>query len=207
MSPGRLVAVAAPLLATAILVNAYFALSESRRWELHTYEILHAVSAATEALDQAVLRQQSFVLTGDETVLGGFHAALQRLVPAMASIAELTVQDPRQRTVLAGARPLIDTGLGLLAAGVMRTQAMGVDLEAARIRAAAIEAQFSRVRGVFDALADEQRRLLAERGEASARAERGLAVGAVLTGLCALASFYVVVSGRRRTDRAEDRRA
>jgi CHASE3 domain sensor protein len=204
LTPGRLLPILAPLLATIVLWGSYFALSESRRWELHTYEVLRAVGAASQGVDEVVLRQQNFVLTGDPVVLDTFQRSLQRLVPAMQAIARLTADNPRQQAAVAAARPLMDAALGALTAGVAEMQPPEFSRQQQRLRVASIDTHVARLHAAFDALAQEEHRLLVTRGAASDRAHLLMAIGGLLTAVAFLASAYVAIFSRRRSDRRRD---
>ncbi len=194
--------VAAPVLSAAILVHACIALSTSRRWELHTYEVLQSISAATQTLDEAVRRQQNYILTGDRSALALLYVTFERLHASLSAIARLTADNPRQQASIAEGRPVLDGALRLVAQGVARRHAGEVDREEAGTLWARLDAEVAQVKLVFDRLADEEHALLLDRAEASRDAEFGLILGAVATGLLALASLATAIGELRKEDDA-----
>jgi CHASE3 domain sensor protein len=91
-------------MATAILVfvgwQSYRStglLVEAASWRDHTYEVLNSLDETIGQLSDAETGQRGYLLTGDETYLEPYRAAIKTVNQTVARLKNLTSDNPHQQ--------------------------------------------------------------------------------------------------------------
>src|SRR5229473_6124946 len=108
-------------IATAILVfvgwqsyrnTARFA--EASEWRKHTYEVLRNLDETVARLVDAETGQRGYLLTGQESYLEPYRAAIQSVGQTIGNLNSLTSDNPNQQKRIQILRPLVEKKLGEL---------------------------------------------------------------------------------------------
>src|SRR5216684_472013 len=108
-------------IATAILVfvgwqsyrnTARFA--EASEWRKHTYDVLRNIDAIVAGLVDAETGQRGYLLTGQESYLEPYRAAIQNVGQTIGNLNSLTSDNPNQQKRIQILRPLVEKKLGEL---------------------------------------------------------------------------------------------
>ncbi|HXO15351.1 MAG TPA: CHASE3 domain-containing protein [Steroidobacteraceae bacterium] len=163
-------------------------------WRQHTYEVIGEVRGLLNALIDAETGERGYLLTGDAGFLAPFRSGAAAVGPRLASLRQLTADNPRQQGRLDALEPLARAELAQLEDAVDvrgRAGASGVSL------AASIESRrlMDRLRARVADLEDEEAHLLAWRDRALQAAIRqnglSLAGGALASALLLGAAFWL----------------
>jgi PAS domain S-box-containing protein len=105
-------------IATAILIfvgwQSYRStglLVEAAHWRDHTYEVLNSLDETVGQLSDAETGQRGYLLTGDETYLEPYRAAIQTVDQTLARLKNLTSDNPSQQKHIQALAPLIEKKL------------------------------------------------------------------------------------------------
>ena len=129
----------------------------------HTYKVEVALGQAQVLIEQGEATRRGYLLAQQPIYLDAYRDFEARLAPALADIAQLTRDNPRQRRDLAAYRRQIDA---LVAARRQTIALVQARRGAAAIRSFAAEARFRRsfaIRATVGRMLAEERRLLALR--------------------------------------------
>src|SRR5258708_2259852 len=108
-------------IATAILVfvgwqsyrnTARFA--EASEWRKHTYDVLRNIDAIVAGLVDAETGQRGYLLTGQESYLEPYRAAIQNVGQTIGNLNSLTSDNPNQQKRIQILGPLVEKKLGEL---------------------------------------------------------------------------------------------
>jgi signal transduction histidine kinase len=175
-------------------------------WRQHTYEVIGEVRGLLNALIDAETGERGYLLTGDAGFLAPFRSGAAAVGPRLASLRQLTADNPRQQRRLDALEPLARAELAQLEDAVDvrgRAGASGVSL------AASIESRrlMDRLRARVADLEDEEAHLLARRDRALQAAIRqnglSLAAGALASALLLGAAFWLWRRENARRQQAE----
>jgi PAS domain S-box-containing protein len=108
-------------LAAAILVFAGYEsyrntvrFSEASEWRKHTYEVLRNIDATAAGLVDAETGQRGYLLTGQETYLEPYRAAIKNVGQTIANLKSLTSDNLNQQKRIQILKPLVEKKLGEL---------------------------------------------------------------------------------------------
>jgi methyl-accepting chemotaxis protein len=69
---------------------------DAAHWRDHTYEVLNSLDETVGQLSDAETGQRGYLLTGDETYLEPYRAAIKTVDQAVAYLKNLTADNPNQ---------------------------------------------------------------------------------------------------------------
>jgi PAS domain S-box-containing protein len=188
------------LLVSALLVSAWMSfravsrIAERERWVTHTYAALDSLDALAFNLQNAQSNAEGYVSTGRNKFLRQYHASATRITEQLATIQQLTSDNPDQQVSVAVLREKCEQAIQLLDSMV-------------KSRATAPPGSDEQVELVIALLEQMKARetvLLQERSTdatASLRTTRiALVVGAVcVLTLLGLAAYMIVLEERQKT--------
>jgi signal transduction histidine kinase/ActR/RegA family two-component response regulator len=104
-------AAAVLLLLVALAVWFGVRLVTEAGWVRHTLEVQTKISEIRSNLQAMEIAQRSFVLTGDEALLGPFQHGKEQLEAGLDELAQVSLDNPKQLLAVAAVRPLIEQRL------------------------------------------------------------------------------------------------
>ena len=167
--------------------------SDRRR---HTYEVLSGLDQVLAVTQDVQIGQRGFALTGDDSYLEPYHAAVGRFDTHMQEVRRVGAGDSRFEQRLSTLERLVRDFLALAAETVNAIRTKGTEAGVALIRTGGGKALTDQIRDLVDRISREETTLLTERiAEANATARRTgwtIALG-MLTALVvgALAGFLI----------------
>ena len=171
----------------------------AEHWVTHTVETREGareVMALTLAMQGSV---RGYLLTGDESFLGGYEAGTASLPQALDRLVSLTADNPRQTRVLVDLRSaivdLLDVYRQIVAASTTEDQSA---LAHALVRDGRGEDVMQAVRSGVDTFVDEEQGLLYERQRSAELLRRWMLV-IVFTALLSAIALAVWLSNAMRT--------
>ncbi len=186
-------------LLAAVAALAYYQLTRFRsdiQWDEHTHEVAETIERCRGGLLAADAMRRSYRLSlepGDRILM---ETRISETLKCMDSLAALTADNPNQQKRIETLRPMVSQRIDIMRTGIdlprMETLAPEVrdQQRAIQSRGTALAKQ---VRVVFDAMGDEERRLLSERQARSLASARATQLAIVLggaLGLAFVAAFY-----------------
>ncbi len=217
MYPSRFVRLLLGLFAAAafvIIANAALAfhaeqvLASSEHWVTHTLEILVDLERVSRTAFDAESSVRGYVLTGDESYLGGYQYANDTLAVQFETLLGLTGDNPIQQTALRHARDLALAKLDRLRSGVAlrRENRLGGEEQLANRKAG--KALMSALNDTIQAAEVRERTLLTRRLGESATARREAKATVVLASgfdvLLVAISLWLLAHERRLRRRAAE---
>jgi signal transduction histidine kinase/ActR/RegA family two-component response regulator len=156
------------LIGGAALAN-WFANEQSLRaqWVRHTLEVERDIATLTSSIHDAESGERGFLITGQESYLEFYRAALPRIATKQQVLRTVTADNPGQIETLAA----IAEDLSNLANTVSLMQTYGHDEAAKAVRAGRSEATMQRLRTLAATMSSQEDGLLAERVSKMERAE------------------------------------
>jgi signal transduction histidine kinase/ActR/RegA family two-component response regulator len=160
------------LVAVAALAN-WFAEEQSNQaqWVRHTLAVERDIATLTSSIHDAESGERGFLITGQESYLESYRAALPRIATEQQLLRTVTADNPRQIRTLAALDGAIAEDLSNLANTVSLMQTYGHDEAAKAVRAGRSEATMERLRTFAATMSSEEEGLLAERTREMERAE------------------------------------
>ncbi len=132
-------------------------------WVVHTYRVESVLIEVRRLAEQQETARRGYMLAGTPAFLNSFERAHAELAPQVAELRRLTADNPRQNALMA----MVTQRLAELDAAQRQTNALvqqGRGADALRqFRADSGLQRMQKLRRVFDAMAREERRLLALR--------------------------------------------
>src|SRR5581483_10365821 len=111
----------------AVSYRTFDALTETNDFVTHTHAVLEHVQHVMSLLKDAETGQRGFVITGDETFLAPYTAALKDLPPVVKETRELTHDNPNQQRRLDEVEPLVAGKLSELARTIEMRRSVGFE--------------------------------------------------------------------------------
>src|ERR1700693_2388990 len=204
-----LAAASAVLLLVAIL--SYRSLVHNvadRRWVTHTYQVLEKLDDVQINITDAETDARGYVLTGQDSFLAPYEAALGQLLQNVKAVRELTADNPNQQRSLDYLQPLIAAKLDELQYRIQVRNQQGLAASAEAVRQASGRESTDQIRGTVTAMKQEENDLLVLRSlelEASSHtAGIVIVIGEVLAFLLLFAAGFVVQQEMSQRKRAEE---
>jgi len=142
----------------------------------HTHLVLGGLEQLLSNLKDAETGQRGYILTGQESYLEPYSAALRSLDGAIAGLRTLSADNPRQQRKLDALEPLVASQLDELRRTIDLRKSRGFEPAQAAVQAGTGKQTMDRIRKLVAETEDEERILLQARENASADAERTLVV-------------------------------
>ena len=180
------------VIATAILVfvgwqsyrnTARFA--EADAWQNHTYEVLNLLDNAVGRLSDAETGQRGYLLTGEESYLEPYRAAIKNMDQTIGNLKRLTSDNPNQQKRIQTLEPLVEKKL----AELQRTSDLRKNEGLAAANRVVLEGSGKQatdeIRAIIAEMANEEKDLLRARtqkaNESAARSVRTILTGTLLS--------------------------
>ena len=135
----------------------------ARNWSEHTYQILLAVKDLDVAIRDAETGQRGFLLTGDDSYLAPYEAALGRITFLSGELQRLTADNPQQQARLRVLSPLLQRKLEELAQTIQLRRIIGLDAALRIVRTDAGRGYMRDATRLLSEMSVEEQTLLSER--------------------------------------------
>jgi methyl-accepting chemotaxis protein len=205
---GRKIALGFGLSVTMLLVvsvaayRSTDALLENNDKVAHTHEVLEHLAHALSLMKDAETGQRGYVLTGDDTYLDPYSAAIGAIGKTMDELRALTSDNPHQQDRIAQAEPLIDAKLAELKRTIDLRRTQGIDAALKVVLGGEGKKSMDDLRRILSAMDQEERDLLRQRGDtadAGARAAKATIVfGALIALALVIAASTIITSSLNR---------
>lgn len=99
---------------SAVGIAAYLRLQglrQDQQWVEHTYQVLEAIGKTQTALAEATLGRRGFILAQDNTYLSTYEIGVQQTQIALATLEQLTIDNPNQHQRVQQLKPLVNRRL------------------------------------------------------------------------------------------------
>jgi methyl-accepting chemotaxis protein len=144
-------------------------LVEKRDQLQHSYLVLQQAEATSKLLVDAETGQRGYLLTGNDPYLEPYRSALAAVNGAVARLAELTADNPRQQARIQSLRDALREKLAELAETIGLRKDKGLDAALEVVRSDRGKRYMDEIRTLLDQIESEENDLLAQR---SAEANR-----------------------------------
>ena len=161
-----------------VALNTWFAfhsvavLVESEHWVEHTWHVIYQVELILSSAKDAETGARGYRITGEDTYLAPYRAALTGLPEQVDVFGRLTADNPAQQMRLLEMRAVLEQRILLLVKGVALRQAGDAEGMQALVVNGAGKMQMDRLRAIGDTMEAEERTLLAQRMAAEERSTR-----------------------------------
>ena len=191
LNAGLVVALAILAMAGWQSVRHMRGVEEAERWETHTYLVIQEWDRLLSALKDAETGQRGYLITGEEKYLEPYQAALGLEQTNLASLKQLTQDNPRQQQRLANIEALLQEKLAELKQTIELRRAQGLPAAIVVVDTGKGKAVMDQIRKQVAEAEDEEARLLEQR-TAAKRANAGKTLQALLAG--GVLSFLLLVT-------------
>lgn len=179
------------------------------RWVAHTYQVENLILDARRLLEQGETARRGFLLMpGDRRFLDAYSTVADELDPQLRRLRRLTLDNPVQERWFAR----LDQRIAALAARRIETielaEAGKVEEALATFRADSEAGRMREIRGIFDAMSREERRLLALRDAELRSSEQWfyivLGIAALLLAAVAATAWVTILTYTRDLSHSHD---
>ena len=171
----------------AIAYRSINALSQTSDSVAHTHVVLERIASVLSLLKDAETGQRGYIITGDESFLGPYQAAVPEIATTVNDLRELTSDNPAQQKRIGQAEPLIAAKLFELKRVIEMRRNRDVDQAMKAIQAGEGKRLMDELRGILAEMEREERNLLEQRaGEVRAAATGATIAITIGTLLCLL---------------------
>jgi methyl-accepting chemotaxis protein len=152
-------------------------LVRAAEWRTHTYIVLGGLDRLLSEAKDAETGQRGFVLTGDESYLEPYNAAIRTLDVTLGELRTLTADNPAQQRRLDAVVPLLKTKLDGMRRSVEQRRSAGLEAARAVVMTGTGKEAMDGIRDLLKEMAATEQDLLKQREERLQRdSERTLAV-------------------------------
>jgi signal transduction histidine kinase/DNA-binding response OmpR family regulator len=154
------------LMLIALSVVSYRGIGASAtgaEWVRHTHEVIERLSDLRSAVQDIEVGYRGFVLVGDDRFLASYADGLEKAPAALAAIATLTVDNPRQQARIPELTTLVHREMEVADEIVRLRHNGGARAATDRVAAGDSLRLMEDIRGLIRDLHDEEERLLAAR--------------------------------------------
>jgi methyl-accepting chemotaxis protein len=168
-------------------------LIENNVWVAHTHQVRADLADLLSELKDAETGQRGYIITGDESYLAPYQAALAAIKGTLDDVRKLTSDNPNQQRRLATVAPLIDAKLAELKQTINLRRTEGLDAAAKVVLTNAGKSYMDQIRAVIAEADQEEMDLLKRRSE-EARSSADMTMSIILWGGL-LGTFAVAAIG------------
>lgn len=190
------------LVVGAVAYRSTDALVENNRRVTHAHEVLEAVARVLSVMKDAETGQRGFLLTGNETYLQPYDAALGAIDKTLVELRTLTAESSHDQARLSEAEPLIEGKLAELKRTIELRRAQGLDAALKVVESDEGKKAMDDLRRVLAGVDQEERDLLNERNQAAAAgataAKSTIAIGALLALILVSVAGFLITSSLNR---------
>ena len=156
----------------------------------HTHEVLEHIAEMLSLLKDAETAQRGYVITGDDTFLEPYHAALDGLPKVIKELRELTADNANQQKWIDAAEPLIAAKLEELKRTIEMRRKAGFEPTAKVVAGGEGKKIMDNLRQAAEQMNHEERDLLKQRAE-EVEAAAGSARSTIILGTLACLLFVI----------------
>jgi methyl-accepting chemotaxis protein len=180
----------------AIAYRSIDALSQTSYSVAHTHVVLERIASVLSLLKDAETGQRGYIITGDESFLGPYQAAVPAIATTVNDLRELTSDNPAQQKRIGQAEPLIAAKLFELKRVIEMRRNRDVEQAMKAIQAGEGKRLMDELRGMLGEMEREERNLLEQRaGEVRAAvtgATIAITIGTLLCLLVVTAAGFTI---------------
>jgi methyl-accepting chemotaxis protein len=185
-----------------IAITSYRAtggLVENNAMVSHSHQVQDQFAGLVSELKDAETGQRGYVITGEESYLTPYRAALAQVPATLQKVRQLTADNANQQQRLTALAPLIDAKLAELKQTIDLRRSEGFDAATKVVKTNAGKTTMDNIRTLTDQALNEEDRLLAQRTqqvEASARGAMAVTLWGGVAGviLVALIGWFITRS-------------
>ena len=181
---------------TIVSLNAWFAfrsvdtLLRSEGWVEHTWQVIDQVEIMISSAKDAETGSRGYLITGDDSYLEPYYAALAELPHEMDQFKKLTVDNVSQQARARDMQAILDQRLSLLQQGINLRRSGRADSMQAMVLTGTGKVQMDHLRQLGDEMENEEHRLLSLRTADARTASRRTRV---TLGIASLIDFCLIV--------------
>jgi PAS domain S-box-containing protein len=180
--------------------------TEASEWRKHTYEVLRNLDETIARLVDAETGQRGYLLTGDETYLEPYRAAIQEIRQTIGRLKNLTSDNPNQQKRTQILEPLVEEKLAELRATIDLRKKEGLAAANRVVQEGSGKHWMDQIRALVTEMTNEEEGLLKVRtqrtSDGAARSVRTILAGTVLS-----ISLLVVCFGLLQRELSERKKA
>jgi signal transduction histidine kinase/CheY-like chemotaxis protein len=135
----------------------------AREWTLHTYEVLGTLKDLELAVYGAESAQRGYLLTGDDSRLAPYDAAVGRVSFLQGALQRLTADNPAQQDRLRALAPMVQQRLDVMSRTIQLRRDSGLEAATAVLRANKGGDLMQRLDELLRGMTDEEQHLLTQR--------------------------------------------
>jgi methyl-accepting chemotaxis protein len=156
-------------------------LIETERWVTHTHQVRIELADLLSIMKDAEAGQRGYLITGEESYLEPYKAALAAVKTTLADVRKLTSDNPNQQRRLTAITPLIDSKLAELKQTIDLRRGQGFDAALKIVLSNEGKIYMDQIRLILAEADQEEQTLLQQRSD-EARASADMTVLAILWG-------------------------
>jgi methyl-accepting chemotaxis protein len=141
------------------------AITKTSYWVTHTHNVLEHLTALVSQLKDAETGQRGFVITGDETYLEPYEAAIVSVPKLLKDLRELTADNANQQKRIAAAEPVVAAKLAELKRTVEMRRQAGLEATIKFIQAGEGKREMDELRRLTAEMGQEEKALLKQRAD------------------------------------------
>jgi methyl-accepting chemotaxis protein len=162
----------------------------------HTHQVLEELSHLLSLMKDAETGQRGYLLTGNDSYLEPYTAALPEVAATLGDIQSLTADNGRQQQRIARLRPLVDAKLAELKQTIDLRRGDGLDAALKVVTQNTGKKAMDDIRGLVSEMDGEERALLKQRGDAAEASANGtkttILIGVVVALVIVGGAAYVI---------------
>ena len=169
------------------------ALIEDSSWVTHTHSVLEKLESIVSGLKDQEAGVRGFAMTGQDEYLDGYRASRPQVTDAVAAVATLTADNPRQQARILELRRALTAKLESMAELEAARRQKGLEGAVQVLGTGNSRRYMDEVQGAIRDMADEEHRLLRERDEKTQATAQG-SLASIVWGT-GLAVLVVLIAG------------
>jgi len=172
-------------------------LIENDRLVSHTHQVLTAVEDLLARTVDAESGERGYVITGDESYLEPYRAAVGQIRTSLDALRRLTADNPNQQRRLDAVSPVIETRVAQLGSTIDVRRSGGFEAAARNVTTNGNKILMDQIRRLLSEMRSEEQTLLFQRGsqaESSAATTKGLMIGGSILGALLVAAIGVFLT-------------
>jgi signal transduction histidine kinase/CheY-like chemotaxis protein len=151
------------LIGAIITWDSFNAARSARSWTEHSYEVLGRLKDLDIGVRDADIGQRGYLMTGQDSFLAPYRAALDRVGFIQGDLQRLTADNPVQQARLRALSPLLQQCLEALAEGVQLRRDSGLDAALRATRTGATERVMTEIERELAVMSADENTLLTQR--------------------------------------------
>jgi methyl-accepting chemotaxis protein len=169
------------LLIATISYHSAHLLIDTERWVAHTYQVRTELADLISIMRDAETGQRGYLITGEESYLEPYKAAVAAIKTTLADVKKLTSDNPNQQRRLTAVTPLIDSKLAELKQTIELRRGQGFDAALKIVLTNEGKIYMDQIRLILAEADQEEQTLLQQRAD-EARTSADMTMLAILWG-------------------------